>query len=114
MPPPTQENADKPRLSPLAFVKKAWAGLGFTRLTVTMMIKGSLSPTIATAMYQSHSVADNYLNLGYLIIVMSLLTVPILPRGKFLQNFFISLVSLPSTDRVSLIASIGNLLSSPS
>jgi len=33
----------------------------------------------------------SYLNFGYLIIITSITTVPILPRGKFLLNLFLSL-----------------------
>lgn len=59
-----------------------------------IMVKPSISAVIAMAIYQKHSVAVNYLNLGYLIIIISIITVPILPRGKYLMNLFLCLVSL--------------------
>jgi hypothetical protein len=34
---------------------------------------------------------NSYLNFGYLIVITSITTVPILPRGKFLLNLFLSL-----------------------
>lgn len=62
-------------------------------LVLMMMIKGALAPTIATAILQSHSVAQLYLNSGYLMIVISILSVPFLPRGKFAINMLASIVS---------------------
>jgi len=74
-------------------LKRIWTKLDFNALTVMFMVKGALPPTICMAMYQSQRVAVHYLNLGYLMIIISILTVPVLPRGKFLMNLFISLVS---------------------
>jgi hypothetical protein len=79
-------------LTPSIF-RRAWAKLGINPLVATIMVKGALAPVIATAIYQSKSVAVNYQNLGYLMIVVSILTSPILPRGKFMMNLFISVVS---------------------
>ena len=71
---------------------RAWKKIALDRMAIMFMIKGALPPTICMSMYQSHGVAANYLNLGYLMIIISILTVPMLPRGKFLMNLFISLV----------------------
>lgn len=76
-----------------SILKRIWGKLGFNALAVMFMIKGALSPTIAISIYQRYSVAVNYLNLGYVMIVISILTVPVLPRGKYLMNLFITLVS---------------------
>jgi hypothetical protein len=62
------------------FLKKLWADIGITPPILMMMIKGSVSPVIAAAIYQSHNVAAVYGNLGYLVIIMTMLTMPILPR----------------------------------
>ena len=74
-------------------LKRAWAKLGITPFVVMIMVKPAVAATISLAIYQSQKVAVHYLNLGYLIIVISVTTVPILPRGKFLLNLFLSLVS---------------------
>lgn len=76
-----------------SILKRAWGKLGFNAMVVMFMVKGGLPPTIAIAIYQRYSVAVNYLNLGYVMIVVSILTVPVLPRGKYLMNLFITLVS---------------------
>jgi hypothetical protein len=76
----------------IPFWKRALAKLGFNPMVVMFMVKGALAPTICMAMYQKLSLAVHYLNLGYLMIIISILTVPILPRGKFLMNLLISLV----------------------
>jgi hypothetical protein len=78
----------------IPFWKRTLAKLGFNLRVVTFMVKGALPPTICMAIYQRHSVALHYLNLGYLMIIVSILTVPILPRGKFLMNLVISLVGV--------------------
>jgi hypothetical protein len=77
-----------------SLLKRVWGKLGINALVVMFMIKGALPPTISIAIYQRYSVAVNYLNLGYVMIVVSILTVPVLPRGKYLMNLFITLVSI--------------------
>jgi hypothetical protein len=57
------------------------------------MVKPAVAATISMAIYQKKSVAARYLNFGYLIMIVSVTTVPILPRGKFLLNLFMSVVS---------------------
>jgi hypothetical protein len=44
--------------------------------------------------YQADRVAKHYSTIGYLIPIMSLFVVPILPRARFLQNFFVTCVRL--------------------
>ncbi|KAH7417167.1 hypothetical protein BKA64DRAFT_291476 [Cadophora sp. MPI-SDFR-AT-0126] len=70
---------------------RAWKQVGITPQVFMIMVKPSISAVIAMAIYQKHSVAVNYLNLGYLIIIVSIITVPILPRGKYLMNLFLCL-----------------------
>jgi hypothetical protein len=74
-------------------LKRIWTKLGINPFVMMIMVKPAVAATIATAIYQSPSVAVHYQNLGYLIIVISITTVPILPRGKFLLNLLLSLVS---------------------
>ncbi|KAL2064999.1 hypothetical protein VTL71DRAFT_4139 [Oculimacula yallundae] len=70
---------------------RLWKKLGITPLVFMIMVKPAISAVIAMAVYQKHSVAVHYLNLGYLIIIISIITVPILPRGKYLMNLFLCL-----------------------
>ena len=77
-----------------SFFKRVWTKLGINGLVVMIMVKPAIAATISMAIYQSPRVAANYFNLGYLVIIISIMTVPILPRGKFLLNLFLSVVSL--------------------
>jgi hypothetical protein len=86
---PTSPEAPK---KPSIF-KRAWTKLGINGFVVTFMVKPALAVTIGAGIYQRHSVASNYLNFGYLIMIVSLLTVPMLPRGKFVLNLILTVVS---------------------
>lgn len=89
------ESNSQPAPAPSIF-KRAWSKLGINGTVAALVFKGALAPLIATAIYQRKSVADVYLNFGYLIIVVSILAVTILPRGKFMMNMSISVVSTRS------------------
>lgn len=89
----THETAPSSPAKKAPLLKRIWTKLGINPFVVMIMVKPAVAATIATAIYQSPSVAVHYQNLGYLIIVISITTVPILPRGKFLLNLFLSLVS---------------------
>ena len=54
-------------------LKQLWTKIGLDSITLAMMLKGSLPPTIAIAMYQSTAVATHFGNLGYLIAITSIL-----------------------------------------
>lgn len=71
-------------------LSRAWKKLGFTPTVFMIMIKPAIAATISMAIYQKHAVARNYYNFGYLTIIISITTVPILPRGKFLVNLFVT------------------------
>jgi hypothetical protein len=91
--------------------KRVWTKIGINGFVFMIMVKPAIAATISMAIYQKYSVAANYLNFGYLIIIVSVLTVPILPRGKFLMNLFFSIVSLFVTQHLFLcfsILSLGN------
>jgi hypothetical protein len=90
-----QQGGAAPTVSPAkpSILKRIWGKLGINAMVVMFMVKGAISPTIAISIYQRYSVAVNYLNLGYVMIVISILTVPVLPRGKYLMNLLITLVS---------------------
>jgi hypothetical protein len=74
-------------------LKRIWTKLGINKFVVMIMVKPAVAATISMAIYQKKSVAAHYLNFGYLIMIISVTTVPILPRGKFLLNLFMSVVS---------------------
>lgn len=74
-------------------LQRAWKKVDFNPTTVMIMVKPAIAATIAMAIFQSHAFAKHYLNLGYLIIIVSITTVPILPRGKFIMNLLVSVVS---------------------
>jgi hypothetical protein len=81
-----------PTKKPL-LIKRIWKRLGINGVVMMIMVKPAVAATISMAIYQKKSVAAHYLNFGYLIIIVSITTVPILPRGKFLLNLFLSVVS---------------------
>ena len=83
----TSTPAQKPPL-----LKRTWKKLGINGIVVMIMVKPAVAATISMAIFQSQRVAVHYQNLGYLIIIVSVTTVPILPRGKFLLNLLLSLV----------------------
>ncbi|OBT67378.1 hypothetical protein VE03_03053 [Pseudogymnoascus sp. 23342-1-I1] len=85
------ESNSSPTPAPSIF-KRTWSKLGINGTVAALVFKGALAPLIATAIYQRKSVADIYINFGYLIIVVSILAVTILPRGKFMMNMSISVL----------------------
>ncbi|KAI0127860.1 hypothetical protein BJ170DRAFT_391372 [Xylariales sp. AK1849] len=64
--------------------------LGLDLPTMIMMVKGAIPPTVAISIYQATPVANYFGTLGYLIGIMSILSICILPRGKFLQNLVLN------------------------
>ncbi len=86
--PPLIEESKKPTV-----LSRAWSKLGINPTVAMIMVKPAVAAVISLAICQRLSVAKLFLNFGYLIIIVSITTVPILPRGKFLMNLAISLVS---------------------
>ena len=62
--------------------KRVWAKIGLDRMTLELMFKGAAAPTIAIAIYQSPAIASIYTTIGYLIAIMSIVSMPIMPRAK--------------------------------
>ncbi|PYH85653.1 hypothetical protein BO82DRAFT_302115 [Aspergillus uvarum CBS 121591] len=58
-----------------------------------MMLKGALPPTIVIAIYQSSSIADITLTIGYLSALISVLSQALMPRAKFMKIMFFDLLS---------------------
>ncbi|RFU35559.1 hypothetical protein B7463_g752, partial [Scytalidium lignicola] len=78
--------------------------LGLNIPTVLMMLKGAVAPTIGVAIYQNRHVAEHYSTIGYLIPIMSILTVPIMPRARFIQNFLVTCLLICLAAALSLFA----------
>src|ERR1700761_686316 len=71
-------------------LKRLWIKSGLQPVQLILMMKGAMPPVISLAAYQSDAWARKYTTLGYLIAIMSLLSLPIQPRAKFLQSILIS------------------------
>lgn len=85
-------------------LKQLWAKIGLDVPTCMMMFKGSVAPIVALAMYQSPKVAAHYTTLGYLIAIMSILGLPIMPRGKFIQTMSMNVIGVCLGAAVNLLA----------
>ena len=94
---PTQEK--KP-----SKLKTLWTKLGLDPPTLMMMFKGAIAPTIALAIYQAPAVAQEYTTLGYLVAIMSILGLPIMPRGKFIQSMLLNVITVCFSAAVNLLA----------
>jgi hypothetical protein len=92
-------------------LKQIWDKVGLDKLTLILMLKGSLPPTIAIAAYQSTSFAEHFTTLGYLVAIASILGFAIMPRGKFIQVGRIGrlLVSSWSFESTDLTTSLDNV-----
>lgn len=88
----------------LSIMKKIWTKIDLDLPTFLLMVKGSLPPLIALAMYQSKMVAEKYDTLGYLIAIISILSFCILPRGKFIQTIVLNSLSTCIAAAVNLLA----------
>jgi predicted membrane channel-forming protein YqfA (hemolysin III family) len=66
--------------------------------------RGSLPPTIGIAMYQAPLISGYFTTLGYLIPIISVLGLAILPRGKYIQNLILNLLSAGIGAGVAMLA----------
>lgn len=89
---------------PPSRLKQLWDKVGIDFMTVSLMFKGSLPPTIALAMYQSPAVAGQFGNLGYLVAITSILGFCIMPRGKFIQTMILNTFAACLSAAVNLLA----------
>ena len=65
--------------------------------------RGSAAPTIAIAFYQADSVANTFSTLGYLVPIISVLTMAIMPRAKFFQNLLLNMTGICIGSAVGLL-----------
>lgn len=96
-----QEQTEEKKPSKL---KALWTKTGLDPGTLMMMFKGAIAPTIALAMYQAPAVAQEYTTLGYLVAIMSILGMPIMPRGKFIQSMLMNIIVVCLSAAVNLLA----------
>ncbi|KAH9829614.1 putative ER transporter, 6TM, N-terminal [Teratosphaeria destructans] len=99
-----RQGADQPPPAQPSKLKQRWTKIGLDVPTIAVMFKGSLGPTIALAMYQSKAVATQYSTLGYLVAIMTVLSMPIMPRGKFIQNMTLLVLAVCLAAAVNLLA----------
>lgn len=84
--------------------KQLWDKAGLDMQTLAMMLKGSLPPTIAIAMYQARDVAAIYQTLGYLVAIASILGMAVMPRGLFVQNMLLNILAICIASATNLLA----------
>lgn len=95
----------QPKQSFLTKAKQLWlAKTGIDRRTYAQMFKGALAPTIAIAAYQATGYADTFTTIGYLVGIMSILSVPVQPRAKFVQTMLINIIATCLGAAIALLA----------
>lgn len=81
----TDDEPAKPEQKPGILAK-----IGLDVPTISMMFKGSLPPIICISIYQANSISSIAPTLGYLMPIISVLSLAILPRGKYMQNLLLN------------------------
>ncbi|KAK0315294.1 hypothetical protein LTR82_012621 [Friedmanniomyces endolithicus] len=105
MPSQDPQNPEQPaEPKPPSKLKRLWTKLGLDPMTLKLMLKGSIPPTTAIAMYQSQAVAAQYSTIGFLVAITSILGFAILPRGKFLQTMSLNILATGLAAAVNLLA----------
>ncbi|KAJ5383010.1 hypothetical protein N7517_000921 [Penicillium concentricum] len=84
--------------------KRMVAKCGIDAPLVILMLKGTVAPTVGLAMYQADSVARHFSTIGYLIPIMSILSIPVLPRARFIQNLLVTSLLTCLAAAISLLA----------
>lgn len=98
---PPQQQGEQKQPSKL---KQLWTKIGLDVGTLAMMLKGSIPPTVALAMYQADAVAQEFSTLGYLVAITSILGFCIMPRGKFIQTMSLNIFAVCLSAAVNLLA----------
>ncbi|TKA79513.1 hypothetical protein B0A55_02439 [Friedmanniomyces simplex] len=100
-----EQDEAKPEESFPAKVKRIWlAKTGVDQRTYMQLFKGALAPTIAISAYQSTVWAETYTTIGYLCGIIAILSLPILPRAKYLQTMLTSVLVVCLGCAVALLA----------
>ncbi|MCJ1401597.1 hypothetical protein MMC11_004813 [Xylographa trunciseda] len=90
---PKKEQDSSPAATP-SLPKRTWKKLGLSGHMLMTMLKGACPPVIALALYQSEPFATHFSTLGYLVGIMSVLSLPILPRSKFFQTMVFNVLGV--------------------
>ncbi|KAJ8125782.1 hypothetical protein O1611_g7856 [Lasiodiplodia mahajangana] len=77
--------------------------LGLDAPTLIAMFKGALAPVIGLAIYQSEAIAHEFSTFGYLVGIIAVLSLSVLPRGKFVQTLVFNVIFLSIGSAVSLL-----------
>lgn len=83
---------ESPKEKKQNLVKRLWEKAGLNTFLVLLAVKGALPTTIALAAYEGEAFSEVYTNLGYLVAIISHLTMAIQPRAKFMQSMLISVL----------------------
>ncbi|KXJ88899.1 hypothetical protein Micbo1qcDRAFT_214084 [Microdochium bolleyi] len=78
--------------------------LGIEPFIIIMCLKGAVAPTVALAMFQADAIAAYFSTIGYVIAIISVLAMPIMPRGKFLQATLLNLLGVSIGAAVGVLA----------
>ncbi|KFY44062.1 hypothetical protein V494_01656 [Pseudogymnoascus sp. VKM F-4513 (FW-928)] len=84
-------------------LKRLWTKLDLDPGTLMMMFKGSLAPIIAVAWYQSIDIVEIFTTLGYLVPVISVLSLAIMPRAKYIQTLIFNTLGICLGSAVALL-----------
>ncbi|KAI5367819.1 Putative ER transporter, 6TM [Septoria linicola] len=98
------EASPRPKQSMMGKMAALWAKTGIDSRTYQSMLKSSLAPTITLALYQLDSFANYYTTLGYLSIVMTIISIVIMPRAKLLQTMLVNILFTSIGAALSLLA----------
>ncbi|KAI0486618.1 hypothetical protein F4859DRAFT_466279 [Xylaria cf. heliscus] len=93
----------KPQQPKPGFIMAFLARLGLDVPTITTMFKGALPPVIGLAIYQSDGVAHEFSTFGYLVGIIAVLSLSVLPRGKFVQTLIFNVLFLCIGAAVALL-----------
>lgn len=74
--------------------KRLWLKSGITGFMVLLAIKGALPTVISLSAYRGLPFAEVYTTLGYLIAIISHLSLVIQPRAKYVQGLTVSIFAI--------------------
>lgn len=95
---------DNPKRSLRERTVSLWSKTGITWKVYKAMFKGALAPTICIALYQADSFSNLFTNIGYLIAIVSILSVVFRPRATYLQSLLLNLVFVCTTSAIVVLA----------
>lgn len=84
-----------------SFIAEQWA---WYKVMWKQMFKACIAPTISLALYQDNGFSNYYTTLGYLTVVMTILSIVVMPRAKLLQTMTVSIFFACFGAALSLLA----------